>query len=90
MPMPLIMYGKTYCDDSDHTRNSLQTLQIPFEEVNIDHDPSANQFVIFINGGYRSTPTLVFSSGKFKVIITEPSDEALKRVLLQTGYALEA
>ena len=90
MPMPLIMYGKTYCDDTDHVRSALQSLQIPFQEVNIDHDPGANQFVIFINDGYRSTPTLVFNNGKLKVIVTEPSDDALKQVLLQAGYTLES
>jgi mycoredoxin len=42
--------------------------------VNIDHDAEAEQFVIFINGGNRSTPTLVLGAGKFKTILTEPTN----------------
>ena len=90
MPMPLTMYGKTYCDDTDHTRRTLHEWSIPFEEVNIDHDLDANQFVIFINESCRSTPTLVFSQGKFKIIITEPSDEVLRQVLVEAGYTVKA
>ena len=89
MPMPLIMYGKTYCEDTDHTRMVLRTMKIPFREVNIDHDAGASQFVVFINGGYRSTPTLVFSEGKFKMVVTEPGDDFLKQVLQEAGYSIE-
>jgi len=44
--------------------------------------------VIFINGGFRSTPTLVIGDGKVKTILTEPSDTQLEEMLLQAGYSL--
>lgn len=84
MPLPLTLYGATDCDDTDRTRRRLQAHGAPFQEINIDQDAAAERFVIFINHGYRSTPTLVAGSGKFKIIVTEPEDDELER-LLQTG-----
>lgn len=81
MPLPLTLYGATDCDDTEHTRNRLRELNIPFHEVNIDHDPEAERFVIFINHGFRSTPTLVIGRGKCKIILTEPTDAELEDVL---------
>lgn len=77
----IVMYGAQDCDDTAHTRAYLQTQQIPFEEVSIDDDPAAEQFVIVVNRGFRSTPTLVLGEGKRKVILTEPSDEELHQEL---------
>lgn len=83
MPLPLILYGATDCDDTEHTRQRLHMLGIPFKEVNIDQNDEAARFVIFVNGGYRSTPVLVFGEGKFKIIVTEPTDQELDHVLTQ-------
>jgi mycoredoxin len=83
--LPLTLYGSTDCDDTQHVRERLHGLGIPFREVNIDHDPAAERFVIFINGGFRSTPTLVFGNGPRKLIFTEPSDEQLAEALAQAG-----
>jgi len=88
MPLPLTLYGATDCDDTEHTRARLRKLGVPFHEVNIDHDPQAEQFVIFINRGYRSTPTLVLGEGRFRIIVTEPTDRDLDHVLLQTGHSI--
>ncbi len=88
MPLPLILYGATDCDDTERTRNHLHKHDILFREVNIDQDAAAEQFVIFMNGGFRSTPTLVFGEGKFKLIITEPSDDELDNMLRQAGYSV--
>ncbi|MFN3741211.1 MAG: glutaredoxin family protein [Anaerolineales bacterium] len=88
MPLPLTLYGATDCDDTERTRNRLRELGVPFREVNVSHDPEAERFVIFINRGYRSTPTLVFGEGKFKIIVTEPTDQELNQVLIQAGYSI--
>jgi len=81
MPVPITLYGATDCDDTERTRNYLRELGVPFREVNIDHDPDAERFVIFINGGFRSTPTLVIGEGKRKLILTEPANEELAEAL---------
>lgn len=81
MSLSLTVYGSTDCDDTEHTRERLRACGVPFREVNIDHDPEAERFVLFINGGYRSTPTLVLGEGKRKLILTEPSDQELDATL---------
>jgi len=75
--LPIVLYSATICDDSDRTRLQLQQLGVAFEEVNIDHNQAAEQFVVFVNNGYRSTPTLVIGKGKRKLILTEPTDAEL-------------
>jgi mycoredoxin len=88
MPLPLTLYGATDCDDTERTRASLRELGVSFREVNIDHDPEAERFVLFINRGYRSTPTLVFGEGTFKIIVTEPTDRDLGQVLIRAGHSI--
>lgn len=87
--LPLItMYGATDCDDTERTRNHLIHLGIPFTEINIDDDAAAEQFVIFINNGWRSTPTLVMNQGKQKQLITEPTDTELEELLKRVDFLL--
>ncbi|HRN50637.1 MAG TPA: glutaredoxin family protein [Anaerolineales bacterium] len=73
----IFLYGAADCDDTERTRQHLHSQNIEFTEVSIDTDAEAERFVIFINRGFRSTPTLVIGEGKRKVILTEPSNEEL-------------
>lgn len=77
----LTVYGRADCDDTEAVQARLQALGVEFAEVNIDADAAANQFVLFINGGFRSTPTLVFGVGKRKVVLTEPTEAELEAAL---------
>mgnify|MGYP001223813717 CR=1 FL=1 len=86
-PLPLTLYGGIDCDDTEHVVGRLAALDIPYRPVIIENDPDAERFVIFINNGYRSTPTLVFGDGNYKIVLTEPTDEELARVLRETGHA---
>jgi len=86
-PLSLTLYGGIDCDDTEHVVGLLTALGIPFRPVIIENDRDAERFVIFINNGYRSTPTLVFGDGSYKIVLTEPTDEELARVLLETGHA---
>lgn len=55
------MYTTSWCGDCVVTKNYLTKFAIPFEEVNIEHDPSAAEYVMQLNGGRRSVPTLVYN-----------------------------
>ncbi len=81
MPEPVILYGATDCDDTDYVCSYLHKYRVQFREVNIDHDAEAERFVIFINNGYRSTPTLVIGTGKVKTILTEPTNTELDDII---------
>jgi mycoredoxin len=74
----LIIYGVTWCGDCRRTQNFLQTNNISFEFINIDHDKNAEQFVIKTNKGFRSVPTIIFPDG---TILVEPSTNQLAKKL---------
>lgn len=83
----LTVYGDSHCEDTLRSTQHLRQRNIPFREVDIDLDSEAERFVVFINGGFRSTPTLVFGEGQRKVVLTEPSNAQLDEVLAQEGLA---
>jgi mycoredoxin len=85
MKLPIVVYGATDCDDTERTRHYLQHANIPFREVNIDQDADAERFVVFVNSGFRSTPTVVLDVGKTKILITEPTNEELQALLERAG-----
>lgn len=89
MSPPIVLYGTPECEDTEQVRQFLQAHGIPFKEVNINEDQQAEQFVLFINGGYRSTPTVVIGEGKVKMVLTEPSSQELAQILHQAGYSLD-
>jgi mycoredoxin len=84
----LTMLGATDCDDTQRVRDHLNKLGIVFSEINIDDDSDAERFVIYVNGGFRSTPTLILSVGKLKNVLAEPTNEELEAVLEAAGYHL--
>ncbi len=53
-------------------------------EVNIAADEGAARYVERVNGGFRSTPTLVFGDEAF--IVVEPTLEELDAALRRAGY----
>lgn len=81
MPLPIAVYGAADCDDTQRTCAHLQARGLPFRLVNIDHDPEAERFVIFVNGGFRSTPTLVIGDGRSRMLLTEPTNALLDEAL---------
>lgn len=87
-PLPLTLYGGHDCDDTERVTGRLDALGVPYELVIIDDDPAAKRFVIFINNGFRSTPTLVFGRERHKLLITEPADDELDAALVRAGYSL--
>lgn len=58
--MRIKMYTTRHCGDCLVTKNFLDKLEIPYEEIDIESDPEAAAFVMEVNDGKRSVPTLVF------------------------------
>lgn len=85
-PLPLTLYGGDDCDDTERVTARLVAGGISYTEVIIENEPDAERFVIFINNGFRSTPTLVFGRGNYKIVLTEPSDDELEAALRDAGY----
>lgn len=88
-PLPLTVYGGHDCDDTEGVVARLNALHIPHRLILIDDNPDAEHFVVFINNGYRSTPTLVFGDGNRKMVLTEPAEHELVDVLRSAGYPVQ-
>ena len=54
------MYTTSWCGDCQVTKSFLKKLSIPFEEINIEQVEGAADYVMSVNGGRRSVPTLVY------------------------------
>ncbi len=60
MNQTLKLYTTQWCGDCIVTKRFLDKLSVPFEEINIEEDPEAAAYVMRVNEGRRSVPTLVF------------------------------
>lgn len=74
----ITVYATRWCGDCRRARRFLEKHQIPFEWIDIDHDPKAEQYVLEVNHGMRSVPTIVFEDGS---ILVEPSNAQLESKL---------
>ena len=57
----ITMYTTTWCGDCTITKNYLIKFDSPFEEINIEQDEQAANYVMQVNNGKRSVPTLVYN-----------------------------
>ncbi len=53
------MYTTSWCPDCTATKRALTSKGLDFEEINIEQDDQAAEYVMSVNGGRRSVPTLV-------------------------------
>jgi mycoredoxin len=65
----ITMYGTRWCGDSKRARNILDDNKIDYIFIDIDQDKDGEKYVVAINHGNRSVPTIVFPDGS---VLTEP------------------
>jgi len=75
------IYGTDECEDTQHTRQHLDTLGIPYDYINIEQDPDAANWVRHHNEGSEKTPTVDVDG----LVLTMPSDDELDEVLRSEG-----
>lgn len=68
------MYATTWCGDCRMARRWFDAHGIPYEYINIEEDNSAAEYVVRVNRGRRSVPTIVFPDGS---VLVEPSAREL-------------
>ena len=66
----LVMFTTTWCGYCVRLKRFLDREGIAYREVNIEEDPEAAAFVMDVNGGNRTVPTLRFPDGS---ALTNPS-----------------
>ena len=60
----LTMYTTVWCGYCVRLKHALQREGIEFDEVDIEQDPEAADFVMSVNGGNATVPTLVLPDGR--------------------------
>ena len=75
-PTKIVMYTTESCPDCARAKKFFETNEIPYLSVGIEGNEQATDFVIRVNNGYRSVPTIVFPDGS---ILVEPTWEELRQ-----------
>jgi mycoredoxin len=71
----LTMYTTTWCGFCRRLKTQLAREGIHMVEVDIERDPAAAEFVMSLNGGNQTVPTVVFPDG---TAVTNPSAKEVK------------
>lgn len=75
-PSQIVMYATEYCSDCMRAKKFLEANNIPYIRVGLEDNQEATEFVIQVNNGYRSVPTIVFPDGS---VLVEPTWDELKQ-----------
>ena len=74
-PSQIVMYATEYCPDCHRAKAFFEANGIQYVKVGLEGNEEATQFVMKLNNGNRSVPTIVFPDGS---ILVEPSWSELK------------
>jgi mycoredoxin len=78
--VPITMYTTTWCGFCKNLKRQLGRAGIELTEVDIEHDPAAAEFVMSVNGGNQTVPTLLFADGS---TLCNPSAAQVQKKLAQ-------
>lgn len=78
MPEPVTMYTTTWCGFCRRLKSQLAREGIEVAEIDIERDASAADYVMSVNGGNQTVPTVVFPDG---TALTNPSAAAVRERL---------
>lgn len=74
-PTKIVMYVTEYCADCVRVKKFFEAKGIQHVRVGLEGDDRATEFVMQVNHGFRSVPTIIFPDGS---VLVEPSWEELK------------
>ena len=80
MTQPLTMYTTPWCGYCKRLKRQLAADDIEVTEVDIEQDHGAADYVMSVNNGFQTVPTVVFPDGS---ALTNPSAAAVKDRLLK-------
>jgi mycoredoxin len=82
---PLTMYTTNWCAYCRRLKGQLAAEGIEIAEVNIEEHPDAADYVMSVNGGFQTVPTVLFPDGS---ALTNPSMTAVKQRLVELAGSL--
>jgi mycoredoxin len=74
----LTMYSTSWCGFCHRLKSQLDREGIAYDVVDIEQDPASAEFVMSVNGGNQTVPTLKFDDGS---ALTNPSIVQVKERL---------
>jgi mycoredoxin len=74
-PSQIVIYTTEYCADCLRAKKFFEANQIPHLRVNLEGDAEATEFVMQVNRGNRTVPTIVFPDGS---VLVEPGWDELR------------
>ncbi len=81
--MKIDFYTTDWCGDCVRSKALLNKFEVDFNEINVDLDEEANQYIKTLQVDQRRIPTIVFEDGSFLV---EPSDVELENKLKELNF----
>jgi mycoredoxin len=76
----IVMYGTSWCPDCRRAQRVLEQHGVAYTYVNIERDAQAAAYVVELNRGNQSVPTIVFPDG---TVLVEPSNMQLQAKITQ-------
>jgi mycoredoxin len=74
-PSQIVIYTTDSCSDCLRVKKFFEANSIPYLGIVLEGNEEATDFVMQVNKGYSSVPTIVFPDG---TVLVEPSWEELK------------
>lgn len=84
MTQPLTMYTTPWCGYCRRLKHQLAREGIEITEVDIEREPEAAEYVMTVNGGYQTVPTVLFPDGS---TLTNPSVRAIRQRMEELAVA---
>ncbi len=81
--MKIDFYTTDWCGDCVRSKALLNRLDVNFNEINVDINQEANEYIKSLQANQRRIPTIVFDDESFLV---EPSDVELENKLKELNY----
>jgi mycoredoxin len=78
----LTMYSTPWCGYCHRLKSQLDREGIAYDVVDIEQDPAAAEFVMSVNGGNQTVPTVHFPNG---TALTNPSLAEVQAELANAG-----
>jgi mycoredoxin len=75
---PVVMYTTPWCGFCRRLKKQLEREGIEVSEVDIERDPAAADYVMSVNGGNQTVPTVVLPDG---TALTNPSAVQIRKNL---------
>ena len=74
-PAQIVIFSTQYCSDCLRAKAFFEANNISYIPISIEGNPAATEFVMEMNHGFKSVPTIIFPDGS---VLVEPSWQELK------------